>query len=146
MKLNMLLLFSFIFIAFSNVNDERLSLISIADTYIGTKYDRTNTKGFDCSGFVKHCYESINISAPRSSRTQAKFGQKTDIDICTVGDVIIFKGSQKSKKTPGHVGIVHHILNDTIYFIHSSVGKGVTIDHLEDPYYKARFLEIRNFF
>jgi cell wall-associated NlpC family hydrolase len=81
----------------------------------------------------------------RSSVSQVHDGKKvSSIQNARPGDLIVFKGRNARNIRPGHVGIVHHISNDTVYFIHSSVQKGVTIDHLHDPYYKKRFLQIRD--
>ena len=124
----------------------RVKIISDAEKYIGKRYkSRVNNNVFDCSGFARYIFSANGDKVTRSSVSQVHDGKKVaDMMNARPGDLIIFKGRNSRNIRPGHVGIVHHISNDTIYFIHSSVQKGVTIDHLHDPYYKKRFLQIRD--
>lgn len=125
---------------------KRKSIIWESENYLGLKY-KTLVKNttFDCSGFVNFVLRKAEISVSRSSSSLINDGIKvTKINLAKPGDIIVFKGRNINAKTPGHVGIVHHWENDTLFFVHSSVSKGVTIDHIHDPYYSKRFLQVRN--
>jgi cell wall-associated NlpC family hydrolase len=67
-----------------------------------------------------------------------------DIKEVAPGDLLIFRGRNANNSRPGHTGIAHHWSSDTLYFIHSSVSKGITLDHIYAPYWKRRFIEARN--
>jgi cell wall-associated NlpC family hydrolase len=124
----------------------RLQIIADAEKYLGLKYKCHVDKNiFDCSGYARYILAHNGVRVTRSSVSQIHDGKKVnDIKDAKPGDLVIFKGRNARNLRPGHVGIVHHVSNDTLYFIHSSVQKGITIDHLHDPYYKKRFLQIRN--
>lgn len=133
-------------IVLSNEDFNRRQIILEAEKYLGYKY-RSNFKGqiFDCSGYARYVYSTAQINVTRSSVSQVHDGIKVANRMdAKPGDLIVFKGRNKQNNRPGHVGIVHHWSNDTLYFIHSSVSKGVTIDHLYEDYYATRFLQIRN--
>lgn len=130
----------------SSTDPRRQSIIWESETHLGLKY-RTLVKNtaFDCSGFVNYVMRKADISVSRSSSSLIRDGVYVkDIQMARPGDIIVFKGRNVSARTPGHVGLVHHWANDTLYFVHSSVTKGVTIDHLHDPYYARRFMQVRN--
>lgn len=120
---------------------QRTELLTYAHTKLGTPY-KNGSQGFDCSGFVQHCYAQLEVRIPRSSRDQYKEGKKVDRDNSLEGDIIVFTGRNYKNKKAGHVGIVHHIENDTIYFIHSSSSAGIVINHNHQPYYAKRYLGI----
>jgi len=125
---------------------KRKSIIWESENYIGLKY-KTLVKNttFDCSGFVNFVLGKSDIQVSRSSSSLIRDGKKVnDVYSAKPGDVIVFKGRNAKSNTPGHVGLVHHWENDTLYFVHSSVSKGVTVDHIHDPYYSKRFLQVRN--
>ncbi len=103
-----------------------------------------NPGGFDCSGFVRHCYSStLGITTPASSFEYNKYGMPVSVEDCRPGDIICFKGSSKRNKRIGHVGIVTEISNNNIFFIHSANRGGIRYDELNAPYYKSRFVGIR---
>ncbi|MBK9734216.1 MAG: C40 family peptidase [Saprospiraceae bacterium] len=125
---------------------KRYELLLKADKYIGLKYrSKVNKNVFDCSGYVKFLMAEIGKNVTRSSVSQIHDGKRvTNIKEARLGDIIVFKGRNKHNIRPGHVGLVHHWSQDTLYFIHSSVTKGIVIDNLFDPYYANRFLQIRD--
>jgi lipoprotein Spr len=132
--------------AIENPLNIRKEMIAEAEKYLGRRYKtRVGKQIMDCSGFTKMCMQKFGFIITRSSVTQIHEGVRVkDIMSARPGDIIVFKGSNARNRRPGHVGLVHHISNDTIYFIHSSVTKGITIDHLHQSYYKRRFLQIRD--
>ncbi len=89
--------------------------------------------------------DGINKRVTRSSVSQIHDGKRVeDIQDAKPGDILVFKGRNARNNRPGHVGLVHHWSNDTLYFIHSSTTKGVVIDNMKDPYYANRFLQVRD--
>lgn len=128
-------------------NELRDNIVVTAARLLGSPYRTGGTKqsGFDCSGFVRHVMAENNIFISRSSSTQIMDGVKVPIQSVKPGDILIFKGSNRKTKRPGHSGIVHHIdENGIVHFIHSASSKGITIDNLAEGYYKKRFIEARD--
>ncbi len=100
-------------------------------------------KGFDCSGFVRYCYEKLDITLPHSSAQQAKHGEVVSIDAAKPGDLVFFKGQRASSSTIGHVGIITEVTPDYIKFIHSAFKGGIRYDLLNTDYYKKRLVAVR---
>lgn len=120
-------------------------IVNSAMEYIGTPYrygTMSPTRGFDCSGFTSYIFKKLDITLPRSSRSQ--YSKETAIDDCRdlkKGDLVFFSGSKVSKRI-GHVGIVTKVNHETgeFSFIHSSCSEGVTISHSTDAYYAKRYI------
>jgi hypothetical protein len=131
--------------SFENVAEVNFLLIE-ARKHMATPY-RSGGKspgGFDCSGFVRHCYSStLGIVTPASSSEYNKYGRAVSIDDCRPGDIICFKGHRRGSKRIGHVGIITEISNGNIFFIHSANRGGIRYDQLNAPYYKSRFVGIK---
>ena len=108
---------------------------------LGVPYRRGGTNeatGFDCSGFVRHLYEtSVGRLLPRRADEQARATDKIERSELTPGDLVFFN---TLRRTFSHVGIY---LGDG-KFIHSpSAGKAVRVDDLRDAYWKNRFTGAR---
>ena len=73
-----------------------MTLVDFAMQHMDIQYDYKNKEGFDCSGFVQHCYKRIGITVPRSSKTQAVGGEAVELQDIQVGDVLVFTGSDES--------------------------------------------------
>lgn len=119
----------------------RQSLMSIAGSYLGTpyKYGGTNSKGFDCSGFVFKVYKrAINWDVPRTTATQFKASYKINSSKAKAGDLVFFriKGGRID-----HVGM----MVNNYQFIHASKSMGVIISDFSKNYYRERFASIRRF-
>ena len=116
------------------------SVLKEAHRYMGTpyKYGGVSKSGMDCSGLVLQSFKSVNIDLPRITRDQAKHGMKIKLRNVVPGDLLFFNtfGNKIS-----HVGIVDHIKNGEIYFIHASTSKGVMLSSLENVYWNKRFVE-----
>ena len=120
-------------------------LLNEARKHLSTPYRAggKDPRGFDCSGFVGHCFwNTLGIKTPASSSEFNKYGMAVSVDDCRPGDVICFKGSRRNKRI-GHVGIVTEVNNGNVFFIHSANRGGIRSDQLNDPYYKSRFSRIR---
>ena len=122
-------------------------IIKEAGQHLGKpyKYGGNGPESFDCTGFTCYVFNKSGYKLSRTSSDQAKNGRevKGGIEHYQKGDLIIF-GGRSTKKTPGHVGIfiAADSLNKSFTFIHAS-SSGVTISHIDEPYYAQRFLGVR---
>ena len=113
-------------------------LFETINEWLGTRYCYAgdSKKGIDCSGFVNELYKkAFNVALEGSSADlfkQVKPLKKTQL---REGDLVFFK---IRKKRISHVGIY---LGQN-KFAHASVKAGVTIDDLDEPYYKKYFYRI----
>jgi cell wall-associated NlpC family hydrolase len=116
---------------------ERSEIIQEAKSFLGTPYKNggTSRNGVDCSGFVVAVYRQFNIALPRTSQAQSTTGSTVDRSKLEPGDLVFFKTSRK--RVISHVGI--YIGKGQ--FIHASTrSRQVRIDHLDEPYFKKRFV------
>ena len=122
-------------------------IIKEAGRHLGKPYSygANGPQSFDCTGFTCYVYNKFGYKLSRSSANQAHDGReiKGGYDQYQKGDLIIF-GGRKNKKTPGHVGIfiATDSLGKTFTFIHAC-NSGVTISHIDEPYYAQRFIGVR---
>jgi cell wall-associated NlpC family hydrolase len=132
--------------ALNQKEQKRQQILYEGEKYLGMRYrSRVGKNIFDCSGYVKFLMSSIGKKVTRSSVSQIHDGKRVkEIKDAKPGDILVFRGRNARNNRPGHVGLVHHWSNDTLYFIHSSVAKGITIDNMYEPYYAKRFLQVRN--
>ncbi len=145
------MMFIFPCVAFSQVikqenPDKRSEIVKLAESFLGYKYRSKVSKAiFDCSGYVKYLMAAIGENITRSSVSQIHDGSRIlELEKAKPGDILVFKGRNPRNNRPGHVGIVHHWSNDTLYFIHSSISKGIVIGNMNDPYFIKRFLQVRD--
>ncbi|MBI5444449.1 MAG: LysM peptidoglycan-binding domain-containing protein [Deltaproteobacteria bacterium] len=98
------------------------------------KFGGNSVRGIDCSAYVQKVFRFLNVPLPRTAREQFNHGLDIPREELASGDLVFFK---TYAKFPSHVGI--YLGNNK--FIHaSSIGKKVTIDSLEAPYYSKRFI------
>ncbi|MBP5625483.1 MAG: C40 family peptidase [Bacteroidales bacterium] len=123
------------------------AIIKEAGRHLGKPYlyGGNGPQSFDCTGFTCYVFRKFGYELSRTSSDQAQDGReiKGTIDKYQKGDIIIF-GGRTAKRTPGHVGIfiAADSLNKSFTFIHAS-SSGVTISHIDEPYYAQRFLGVR---
>lgn len=124
------------------------AIIKEAGRHLGKPYlyGGNGPQSFDCTGFTCYVYnKAAGYHLSRTSADQAKNGReiKGGYDKLQKGDLIIF-GGRTQKKTPGHVGIfiAADSLGKSFTFIHAC-NSGVTISHIDEPYYAQRFLGVR---
>ena len=119
-----------------------LSLKGIPYVYAGK-----SLKGFDCSGFTYYVYNKFDLEIPAGSANQYLIGEPVKIQDIQKGDLVFFTGTQRGDRSVGHVGIVISSESpEEVEFVHSSSGgggRGVTVNSLDHPHYKARFLGAR---
>jgi cell wall-associated NlpC family hydrolase len=111
----------------SGTNSGAARVLSTADNYVGTPYRRggASPSGFDASGFVRFVFSRLGVTLPRSSRDQARVGDRVRPDWSAIepGDLVMFEDEDG----------IHHV---AIYvgkarIIHSSeTGGGVRYDDL----------------
>ena len=97
------------------------NIVATAKQYLGIPYlwGGMTTKGFDCSGFVRHVYMMNGIILPRNANQQVNHGiEVSDFSRLKKGDLLFFgqKGGLLKKEKITHVGIY---IGDG-RFIHSS--------------------------
>ncbi|HEU4994152.1 MAG TPA: C40 family peptidase [Gemmatimonadaceae bacterium] len=103
-------------------------ILSTADEVVGTRYYRggdSPSSGFDAAGFVRYVFGQLGVVLPRTSRNQARVGDKVRADwhVIAPGDLVLFKDDEG----------IHHV---AIYvgknrIVHSSqTGGGVRYDDL----------------
>lgn len=133
--------------AFKSINAD--SLVAFCKKQLGVKYQYAHCDpdgGFDCSGFVYYVFEHFKVKVPRSSIDYEKFGIKVPMDSCKIGDVIVFTGTDATRRRPGHVGIIISKPEEGLQFIHSSSDKrtpGIKIStYNTSENYKKRYLKI----
>lgn len=117
-------------------------LITKTSDQIGTRYRSGGTSegGFDCSGLMCFAFHQLEIKIPRTSAAQSNYGKKVKRKNAQKGDLIFF--STNGRGTINHVGMITEVDGDEIFFIHSSVSRGVIISSVNEAYYAKRFKKI----
>jgi cell wall-associated NlpC family hydrolase len=82
--------------------------IAFAQAQLGKPYlwGATGPSAFDCSGLVMSAYRVGGITIPRTSQEQWAWGPKIPASQAEPGDLVFFAGSDGTRASPGHVGIV----------------------------------------
>ncbi len=119
------------------IQNKAKQITDTAKTYVGVpyKFGGTNPKGFDCSGFVQYVFNQSKISLPRAADAQYKAGKAIKQKELKQGDLVFFSTYEKGAS---HCGIYV----EQGKFIHAS-SHGVMISHLDESYWKMRYLGAR---
>lgn len=120
------------------------TLISYAETLKGIPYLYGSTdpkKGFDCSGFITYVFNHFKVVVPRQSVGFASVKRRINLKDAKSGDLVLFTGTDSTKKIVGHMGILKVDPGKKITFLHSTSGKdyGVTETPL-NAYYQGRYM------
>lgn len=116
-------------------------VIYVAQTLYGRPYDSDADvpNSFDCSRFVKYCYEQIGISLSATARDQGYDTEHKKISnpgSLKRGDVVCFNTNSSDGDASDHTGIY---IGDG-YFVHASSSAGkVIVSTLTSGYYKNTF-------
>lgn len=102
------------------------------------RYGGRSKEGFDCSGFVGTVFDEQGIELPRSSREMYRVGEPVGRNELAVGDLVFFR-TRGRRRGVSHVAI----MNGPDSFVHSNTRRGVIIERLTDPYWKARYVGAR---
>lgn len=120
-------------------------MVAFAQTQLNKPY-AYGGKGpgrFDCSGFTGYVFSHFNRKLPASSHLQSQMGEPVARDQLQPGDLIFFLGPSGGERI-GHVGIVTEVTDESVQFIHSSSGRGITIDDLmQSEHYQQRYVTAR---
>ncbi|NEU08138.1 C40 family peptidase [Flavihumibacter sp. R14] len=119
-------------------------VLSYARSLIGIPYKYGSidpNEGLDCSGFITTVFNHFQINVPRSSKDFTNVEHPVSLKNSKPGDLILFTGTDSTKRQVGHMGIIIENDGRAINFIHSTSGKadGVTITPL-NSYYEGRFV------
>jgi cell wall-associated NlpC family hydrolase len=142
-------------LAFANVRDSlathdlRDSIVNYAKQFLGTPYKWGGhaKEGFDCTGFVHYVFKKYGVIVSRASSGYEGKGDVVPLEESIPGDIILFTGTDHTKRKVGHAGIIYKNENGTIDFIHSSSSKrhfGVVITRYNGSGYPKRFLRVIN--
>jgi lipoprotein Spr len=111
-------------------------LLNFIESWYGVKYlyGGTTKKGIDCSAFTQELLKEVfGIATDRIAGDQYNKCIKINREQLQIGDLLFFKAKNKSYIT--HVAF--YLGNNK--FIHASVNKGITFDHLNSKYYSNIF-------
>lgn len=114
-------------------------IIEAAKKYMGVPHcmGGISMRCIDCSGLVLNVFASKGIELPHNAEAQSKLGKLVKSkDSLEKGDIVFFKGSYKTNHFITHSGI--YAGNNS--FIHASVGSGVTITSLDDPWWRKKYV------
>jgi cell wall-associated NlpC family hydrolase len=123
--------------------DQVKKVIKTARSFIGTpyKYGGTTRAGMDCSGLLCTSFRTVDVTLPRTSDEQSRFGKTIDLEDIREGDLLFFSERKGSKKV-SHVGMVTEVNGSKdVKFIHSSTKLGVTEADLYAPYFIKIFVK-----
>jgi len=119
-------------------------IVEVSRYYIGTpyKWGGITRSGIDCSGLIYNTYRTIKIKLPRTSKEQSKVGKSKGWGNLRPGDLVYFKFKKKGEKWY-HSGIITHVEDGKILFVHSSTSRGVVESNLMSDYYRKNVKKFR---
>jgi len=136
---------TFCFSQQSSIDAKRDSIITYAKSYLTVPYvwGGTSPSGFDCTGFLYFVFKAHDVKVSRASSGYTNVGKTIPLDSVKPADILLFTGTDASKRKVGHAGMVISNVDGVITFIHSSSSKrhfGVTITTYNESGYVKRFL------
>lgn len=120
-------------------DDKNMRLYAECSLWMGVRYryGGNNKKGVDCSGLVNNIFKTIyRKKVPRSTNDLSSKSRTVKRSELQTGDLVFF-ATTKNRKKATHVGI--YLKNG--YFIHASTSSGVIVTHLNESYYKSRWIK-----
>ncbi|WP_342646693.1 C40 family peptidase [Mucilaginibacter sp. CSA2-8R] len=120
-------------------------IVSFAQSLKGIpyKYGSTNpSEGFDCSGFITYVFNHFNINVPRTSVDFTSVPKEIKLRDAKAGDIILFTGTDSTKRNVGHMGIFVNKPGEEHIFIHATSGKANSVTETPlNAYYQGRFVK-----
>ncbi len=104
----------------------------------GTPYrlGGNSREGIDCSAFVQQTFSSrFNMQVPRTTAEQVRLGVEVDRREIQVGDLVFFRTGYSTRHVGFYLGGGR--------FLHASTTVGVTINSLDDLYWRKTFWKVR---
>jgi cell wall-associated NlpC family hydrolase len=130
-------------------------------TYMGTPYmpGGSSKKGMDCSGFVMAVYGHVGVNLPHGADEQYPLGSTVAPENLRYGDVVFFNTKPWSRMSTCvapciffgvSVPMVYGVTHNGIYlgdgtFVHAREDRGVTVDRLDEAYWKDRYIGARRY-
>jgi cell wall-associated NlpC family hydrolase len=114
-------------------------VINLARTMLNVPYrfGGSTLRGIDCSAYVQRVFGMMDVPLPRTAREQYSVGARVGRDDIQVGDLLFFR---TYASFPSHVGIY---LGENLFIHASSMVRKVSIDSIDLPYYRKRFIGAR---
>jgi len=126
-----------------NLDKDVANVIQAARSYTGTPYrwGGTTRVGMDCSGLLCTSFQSIDVTLPRTSDEQSRYGSKIKLKNIKEGDLVFF-GANRFSRDVTHVGMVTEVISkDEVRFIHASTSLGVVENNLYADYFQKIFIK-----
>jgi cell wall-associated NlpC family hydrolase len=116
-------------------------IVTYAKKFLGKPYvwGASSGKSFDCSGYVMYIFKHFDVSLGHGAADQFANGTKVTKENLQIGDAVFFT---TYKKGASHVGI---FIGDNKFIHASSSGGSVTINDLDQDYYKSRYIGARRY-
>ena len=116
---------------------DRQQVIEAARDMLGVPYRYGGTSpqhGFDCSGLVQYVYSQAGVQVPRTTGEQYRASLPIKRNALQPGDVNFFRSP--GRRFVSHVGIY---LGQGEFIHAPSSGRSVSIDSLQDDYWRRRY-------
>ncbi|HEY9199028.1 MAG TPA: C40 family peptidase [Gammaproteobacteria bacterium] len=120
----------------------RKTVVDTAQRMLGAPYrpGGASPRGFDCSGLVRYSFGHAGIEVPRTAAEQFARARPVGRRPLQPGDLVFFKTAGRKIS---HVGIYVGQRR----FVHApSGGKHVSVDSLDDPYWRRRMAGAGHYF
>ena len=101
------------------------------------RFGGSSLRGIDCSAYVQRVFGLLDVQLPRTAREQYAVGARIGRDEIQIGDLVFFR---TYASFPSHVGIY---LGENLFIHASSMVRKVSIDSMDLPYYRKRFIGAR---
>lgn len=114
------------------------ALLEQLKAWQGTPYrlGGTSRQGVDCSAFTQITLaQRLSLDLPRTTEQQADVGFDVAQEAMQPGDLVFFKTGRRSN----HVGIYL----GSRWFLHASTSEGVTLNNLDETYWKRHYWTAR---
>jgi len=116
---------------------QRVIKLARAMLNVPYRFGGSTLRGIDCSAFVQRVFGLVDVRIPRTAREQYTVGARVVRDEVEIGDLVFFR---TYASFPSHVGIY---IGENLFIHASSMVDRVTIDSMDRPYYRKRFIGAR---